>query len=302
MDDDFLKDLDAAFSSVGADKIWVRKVGGVDLWFSPITLNAQTKISESTMTMTEANVVGEQKRLGLSHSVVGVGERDLRSMRGRPLFPVTGRDGKPTKTTLDRYLYAKMGEWGAQFIDDAYKVYADLMESFERDNLKDVVFENVKHPADELAELTARTAELREQLGLPQLVEAGSQAASSGQEDDEEEEPAPIAAKGKPPTPDFNPFETLSKEDDDKPSRPASIQPPRERPGVIVPPTTESAARAAQLASLEADDLLPPPPPTPVVIRDRPDVLESPASKVQASPPTYNPVLGSPNPRFQPKR
>jgi hypothetical protein len=118
------------------------------------------------------NVINETKRVTLSFSIVGINELDLREYRDNiPRFPGISKDGSKVKVTLDRYIYNKMTYWGAQYIDDVFSVFADLIETDQKENLKNIKFENAKDPESELEELQKKVDELREALGKPRLVE-----------------------------------------------------------------------------------------------------------------------------------
>ncbi len=171
---DFIDELEKSISNVGASTVWKRKIGETTLWFSPITLYGQEKVTEFLNSADDASiaVIHETKRMSLSHAIVGINEHDLRPYKeGTPALPITGRDGKPTKVSLDKYLHAKIINWSAQFVDDAFSVYADLIESLQKKNLEDIKFENTKSPEEELSELEERVATIRLGLGKPPLVE-----------------------------------------------------------------------------------------------------------------------------------
>src|SRR5271169_367464 len=173
MEPDFISELDKTLSNVGTDIHWKRKVGPLELWISPLSVTGQEKV---TLAVAKAelgtNIVGESKRITLSNAIVGVNNSDLREFRGgAPIFPVKNRENKIVKTPLEQYLYSKMAQWSAQYLDDVFEVYADLMETFQKQNLKNIKFDNAKDPNIELQELEQRVSNLRTQLGLPQLVE-----------------------------------------------------------------------------------------------------------------------------------
>lgn len=311
MDQDFLAELDVALSNVGSDEVWRRTIGGVELWISPLQILGQEKVAEViTKTDLGANIISESKRMTLSHAIVGFDKFDLREWRGgAAVFPVTGKDGKPAKTTLDRYLYHKLGSWGAQFIDDAFAVYADLMDSFQKNNLKDIKFENAKDPREELAELQARVYELRQQLGLPMLVDPAELADREQVPPEEEAQPAPKD--------DFNPFERVPPVPPVQASpRPAAPPQPPSASAPLSPvvPDPASAQRAAQRAAEAAElelsstsfpDQAPPQPAPAVQAPPQPppvrlDVVDTPASRAPVSPPVIDRVPTARNPRFRP--
>lgn len=172
--ENIFEELERSFNRVGLERLWKRRVGGVTLWFSPISLSGQEKVSEllTNSAAIGSSLVYETKRMSLSHSIVGFNELDLRPYKdGSPCVPSLGKDGKPTKITLDKFIYNKLGTWSAQLVDDAFAIYADILETHQKENLDGVVFENRKDPEVELKELEQKVAELREQLGKPQLVE-----------------------------------------------------------------------------------------------------------------------------------
>jgi hypothetical protein len=180
--DDFIAELERNINKVGTDVIWKRKIGSTTLWLSPITLMGQERVTEILSNADEIGtaLVHETKRMTLANSIVGINDLDLREYRDAgPCLPGVGKDGKPTKLTLDKYLHSKLAGWSAQFIDDSFSILADLMESLQKEHLKEISFENAKDSIEELKELEARVADLREQLGKPPLVEASEVSASS---------------------------------------------------------------------------------------------------------------------------
>jgi hypothetical protein len=269
---DFIHDLEAAITNVGSDVSWERKVGGVSLTLSPLTVLAQERVTEQITKMEGPTIIAESKRATLSHAVVGIGGIDLRQYRGQAVFPSKSRDGKAVSVTLDRYVYDKIGSWGAQFVDDVFEVYSDLMESFQKSNLKDVKFENAKNPYDELVELEMRVHELRGQLGKPHLVEAGQ----GGDEEPGDEEPAPQPPPAAPEK--FSPF---AKVPDGRPVPAPSVE---ERSAAIAEVDSgleEAFQRAAE--------------PRP----ERMDVVDVPAVRQGAvKPPVLDPPPVNRNPRF----
>lgn len=171
MDKDFLAKLDEKITNVGSEVAWKRTIGGRVIWLSPVSQTSNMKITE-TMTNEELGIhmLTEVKRVTLSHSIVGIDDIDLREF---DVFgPFDTKDGKKVNLTKDKYLYAKLATWGAQFIDNVFSVFSDLMQTYEKETLREVEFENKKEPREELLELEARARSLREELGLPRLAEA----------------------------------------------------------------------------------------------------------------------------------
>jgi len=172
--EDFILELENNLSNVGAKKLWKRQVGATLLWLAPITLSGQERVNEvlSNSDSLGMNVVNETKRVTLAYAMVGINDLDLREYRdSTPRFPHKGKDGKTFKVSLDKYLYFKMQDWSSQFIDDAFSIYADLLETDQKENLKGIKFENALSPTDELLELERRSSEIRQQLNMPLLVE-----------------------------------------------------------------------------------------------------------------------------------
>lgn len=173
MDQDFLSELDNAISHIGTNKVWKRTIGGLEISFSPIPYEYQLKINETIQNSDLGSaILAESKRVTLSYAIVGIDKFDFKEYRfSSPQFQIKGRDGGNKKVSLSDYLYHKMGKWEAQFIDDCFSVFADLMNSNVKENLKDIQFENLKDPLEEMNDLILRVAEIRDQLGLPHLVD-----------------------------------------------------------------------------------------------------------------------------------
>lgn len=173
MDAAFLESLENAFSNIGTEEVWKKVIGGRNVWFSPLSLMAQTKINEVISNPNLGlGILTESKRISLSYAIVGIDDIDLTGYRdGQPIFPTKNREGKAVKVALDKYIYEKMSMWGGQWVDDAFSVFSDLMETFQKNNLKDIAFENAKDPRQEVDELTERVQILRTQIGLPLLVD-----------------------------------------------------------------------------------------------------------------------------------
>ncbi len=315
MDDVFFQELEASLTNVGSDTVWKRSVGGVLLWFAPLTMTGQGKVAEFINSYSGSHGWGESKRVTLSHSIVGIGETDLRSYRdGAPAFPSVDREKKPIKVALNQYLFGKMAGWGSTFVDDAFKVYADMMESIEKQNLRDVKFENTKDPKEELGELMAKVAELRDQLGLkalvdpdedPRYAEKAAPDHSGGDGDDGENPPAvPAAPSPEPrraempssdPVPSFDPFSRSTPFDgsDDLP-------PPRPRPEPSRP-SMDSPPPMASTGPLPAPVVSRPAVPGPIH-RAMPsvpsDVIEEQTVRAAVAPPPIDKPQTNRNPRF----
>ena len=230
MELDFIAELDATISNVGTEKVWKRKVGSLEIWLSPISVVGQEKVSYSiNKAEPGSNVIGESKRVILSNSIVGINKTDLTEYRisGAPIFPSKNRDGKTVKVPLEKYLYDKIAQWGHQYLDDVFAVYADLMETHQQENLKEITFENAKDPHLELKELEERVSNLRSQLGMPQLVEA----TDADQDLTPEQIAEALKDEGKTEkeiSEDFDPFRSI-------PTRPQSVPVTSQTSEVITP-------------------------------------------------------------------
>jgi hypothetical protein len=280
MDDNFFKQLDEALTNVGADKHFERVVGNHAVWLSPVPYKSQRRINE-TLTNQElgSNVIGEVKRMTLSYAIVGFDGFDLRQYRNdTPLFPVMDpREKKVLKVPLHKYLSSKMEEWGTEWIDSAFDVFADIMESVKKDNLKEVKFDNVRNKQEELAELEEKVRDLREELKLPPLVELDVNKSEPGPPEDKVIEPEPEFKAL------FNPFQKIEQqplvEHLDPPPTPLTVppQPPRS----VVPGATSSPER-------------------PYVASHTNDVVENRPPPEQVPPIVLNPTHERRNPRFRP--
>jgi len=323
MDDSFFQELDAHITNVGTDMCWKRQIGEFTVWLSPIPFDGQAHANEalarlSKLTETDEasgiDAIQETKRVTLSHAIVGLDSFDLRKFRfAGPCIPtIQVRDGRElqVKAELHRYMYSKISGWGSELVDAVFDVYADLMESHKRELLKGVKFENLKDPREELAELEMRTAEIRDQLGLPPVVEADplgderpSPVPDAGSDDDGEQ---PVSEQN------FHPFRPVPTEvsapsEDELPPVPPPVQtvpvPVPERPVDTSPIQRELDARAGRQASQASV--------VPTGTRDDPhaaipsvsgDVLERPAEKQVVQPPRIDSAPQNRNPRFAPPR
>lgn len=175
---DFIAELDRDITNLGIEKVWKRTICGYEISFSPISHTSKQKINEIMLEQEAgAETLSEAKRLTLSHAIVGIGKHDLKRyhLTEEPVFSIKNREGKTVKVCLSKYLYDKVQDWDDQLFETAFDVYSDLMETHEKESVKDVEFQNMKNPVDELGELMIRVTLLRRQLGLPDLVEAGEQ-------------------------------------------------------------------------------------------------------------------------------
>ena len=255
MDAEFLAELDKDLTEVGLDEVWKREVGGRIVWISPVPFDGQGVINERMTDETlGVNFAFETKRLTMSYAIAGFGNKDLRPFRTKgPIFPITDREGKTVKVTLQKYIYEKMAVWGDPWIDAVFDVFADLMETHKVETLEKIEFKNNKEPLDELTELELRAGMLREQMGMPQMTEVGSEAARTEEPDGEgpvgPQEPSPEppdvnGPTGPPEEPrlDFDPFEKIE-EGPVGPQEPAPAAPP----GLNGPagPSTEGAQTEA---------------------------------------------------------
>ncbi len=178
LDETFFQELESKLTSIGTKEVWKRKVGDVLVWMSPTTFSGQSEVRALIESAgLGPNVIFESKRKCLSQAIVGLDDVDLTHYReAGPIFPVMDpRLGKPTKVTLSNYIYFKMSGWGDQFISDLFDVFTDLMGSHEKNNLKEIQFENTRDPREEHDELYGKIIELRQRMGLPDLIESTSE-------------------------------------------------------------------------------------------------------------------------------
>jgi hypothetical protein len=256
MEPDFISDLDKTLSNVGTDVFWKRKVGPLELWISPLSITGQERVTAAVnKAEVGSNIVGESKRVTLSNSVVGINGADLRQYRGgAPIFTSPNKKGEPVKVQLEQYLYNKMANWSAQYIDDAFAVYADLMETFQKENLKEIKFENVKDPHVELQELEERVGALRAQLGMPPLGEKpeGEVTYTPEQVAEMLEQERQAEEAGKQPPEDFDPFKAMPQQQPPSPPAPqqAAPQPPPQQQPFTPPPSGPPQPNFAMPAAL----------------------------------------------------
>lgn len=284
--DDFLAELERNISNIGSSKCWKREVGDVVLWYSPITLHGQEKVNEllSNAEGLGMNIINETKRITLSFSIVGINDIDLREFRDNvPRFPVN-KDGKNTKVTLDRYIYQKMISWSSQFVDDAFSVLADLVETDQKSNLKNIKFENAKDPRTELKELEARVGELRSTLDMPRLVEEVLKPDPTPQES-----PDSVSDTKNVMSVDFDPFSRLMPQK--APELVVAPAPAVTAPPPVTPPPLDRSIRDSKGNVVQAYSATPSIPE---------EVIESPRPSVKGPAPVIDSGLINRNPRFSP--
>ena len=299
-EEDFFKSIDVRLSNIGCDETWRRKIANQEIWFSPISRNDQSSIDE-TLNKGDLGIqyLNEAKKHNLSFAIVGIGDIDLRKVED--FYIVDPREKIKIKVSKEKYLYYKIGGWGTQFVDDVFKVFADLMESHEKSNLKNVNFENSKDPMEELAEIESRAAELRNQLNLPPLVVKDKEAEIKAVEEAVESQ-----------EPNFNPFKKV---EEPQPEPVAIVsQPFVNMDGVEIDsslnknmsiPISSDAKqrvekRAAEYAQMEGVEL---PDKTPIPVAN-PNILDAKIEHKVVDPPVIDrrPSTQSRNPRFSPTR
>jgi hypothetical protein len=297
MSEDFFKQLDEALSNVGADQYWERIIGGRKVWLSSVPFKSQHKINEIlTNESLGTNVIGEVKRMTMSYAIVGFDDFDLRQYRNEtPVFPIFDpRERKQVKVSLNKYLYHKINEWGTEWVDSAFEVFADIMDTVKKDNLKEVKFENAKDKREELAEFEEKVKDLRNELGLPPLVEfTQNENAESTQPEDSVEPAVP------PANASFNPFNRISEESvlqNSEPVVPVPVPIRQIQNSIAQDPVVQRPI------SLNEDDHKPTSSiDRPHVIRNN-EVIESRPSK-ESLPIEIDPIRPNVNPRFkQPSR
>lgn len=255
MDKDFLAQLDSKITNVGSDVVWKRTIGGRVIWLSPVSQTANMKITE-TMTNEELGIhmLTEVKRITISHSIAGIDDIDFREFD--KFGPFDTKDGKQTYLTKDRYLYAKLATWGAQFIDNVFSVFSDLMQTYEKETLRNVTFENKKEPREELLELEARVRSLREEMGLPRLVEAQGDPTHQEIEDAKERESdleKEIEKQTEQIVSNFNPFRPIEEPESLKiyPGTPKVVPSTSELPSKIEGMDPKISKRIEEIAKAE---------------------------------------------------
>jgi len=259
MDPDFLNQLDSHISNIGIDKCWKKQIGDHLIWFSPLTATAQGKVNETLADEDLGiNAISETKRITLAHAIVGIDDYDLQEYRDAgPVFSIPGKKkGEKVKVVLDKYIYTKMRVWGNDWLDLAFEIFADLMESFSKENRKDVKFENVKDPQELLVELEMQVAELRKELGMPQLIESEEEpeeeeAQETAEEAQEEPDEAGVALE------DFDPFktapDTTGSQEEPIPG-PAPVAQPTPPEPALVEPVQEAPQNPQAVVSVPTPD------------------------------------------------
>lgn len=287
MDDKFFQQLDEALTNVGSDKYWERKIGGHVVWLSPVPFKSQHKVNELLTQELGSNVVGEVKRMTLSYAIVGFDGHDLRPYRNEiAQFPtIDPRDSKKQlKVALHKYLSYKMEEWGTEWVDSAFEVFADIMESVKKENLKEVKFENAKDKREELAELEEKVRDIRFELEMPRLVEEKPESEVPEKTKSEPEpEPDPAVEKSKSESPSFNPFQKL-------PTAAAEFSAPQ---SLVVPVTPVLKQKPIEMDETTSS------PDKPYVATRHDDVVEERAVKEPSAPIEIDPNRQSVNPRFK---
>jgi hypothetical protein len=190
---------------------------------------------------------------------------------------------------LHKYLSHKMEEWGIEWVDSAFEVFADIMETLKKENLKEVKFDNARSKQEELAELEEKVNDLRTELKMPRLVE-------------EKPEPEEAEAKGAatapaippaiPPSDElarpFNPFQKI----------PAAAEPSVPVTTVPIPVPSNPAVRQ----NLVDGETTSSPEKPHIAGRTLDDVIEERPAKQEPAPIEIDPVRQSVNPRFKQQR
>jgi hypothetical protein len=307
IDENFFKKLDEALTNVGTDKYWERKIGGHNVWISLVPMKSQQKVNEIMNNAKELNltVIGDIQRTALSFAIVGFDGIDLRKYRdGSPVFPVYNVHEKKTyNVSLDRYLYTKMGEWGTEWIESAFAVFSDITETVKKENVKDVKFENLKTKKEELLELEAQVAALRQELEMPQLVEFDENRDVSSFNKDlqnkikEESKKLNEENESESERPRFNPFQRIPEKAEEIAGPPIPSVP---SVSTLVPSSVPQKVNAGAFTG-SIDDLTSG---SPTSTKDNPhiigssEILDKRSDKVPL-PVVINPVQQNINPRFK---
>lgn len=169
---DFLESIDKAFTSIGMEKRWVRVIAGRKFIFGPISYTGSHRWKDTILQSIEsANTVLDSRRIMLSEAIMGVDDIDFSGIDPSEKKFQVRVDGKVRAMNIREYLAHKMLDWDSQLIEDMFNVYADITQSMSSDNLKEVVFENVRDPRAMLVDLTSQVNELRAELNLEPLID-----------------------------------------------------------------------------------------------------------------------------------
>lgn len=342
MDAEFFKQLEDSFSNIGSDECWKKEIGGRTIWFSPISFSGQAKVHEALLNKDLGeNAINESKRVSLAHSIVGIDNIDLRAYRnaGNIFGPVPDSRDPKKKIMFDLpgYVCSRMTTWGSQWIDDAFDILADLMESHQKKNVASVKFENSKNPIEELGELMVRVTELRLHLGLPPLIESTpvsdevqaykqsiSQEAKDRADFLESKKPvkAPDPEESEDSDESFDPFKAIQTQTPLSPKTPPlKISHPSEPSGnlhiqnperpvpsapvIDVPSPVQAQPRSSGIppkpsASFDESGQTQSSPQTPFLATPSvpQEVVEQSTPTTQVAPPVIDPILTGRNPRF----
>jgi hypothetical protein len=261
MDLEFLQELDSHISNIGADEYWKKQIGKYEIWFAPLTATAQAKVNEALMSEDMGmNSLAEAKRITMANAIVGIDQFDLREYRDAgAVFKIPGkRKNESVRVDLPKYILTKIQQWGNDWIDLAFDVFADLMESFNKKNREGIKFENLKDPKEELMELEMQAAAIRKQLGMPQMVEGEDQPREGDVEEAVEE--ATEALGHEPEGLDgFDPFKKV--EDTEEGQEEVPPEPPEAPPLPPEPPMVQRAMPEAPPNPPEAVTSIPTPDP-----------------------------------------
>lgn len=177
MDNDLFQALEEKITNAGANDLYKKRIGSFTIWFMPLTYKDQAVVQDILSgAETNTNALNDAKLVSLARSIVGIDELDLRPYRnGQRVFEITdntpGKQRSRIKVDLAKYMQSKIVDWGQDFMDLAFDIFADITQSSKKKFAENVVFDNVKDPRIELAELETRVHELRKELNLPVLVE-----------------------------------------------------------------------------------------------------------------------------------
>lgn len=318
MDDKFLQELETELTDVGVDEVWKKQIGNKLIWLSPVTSTGNGKVF-NVMSSDDAGPyrLFEAKKISLSYAIIGVGKTDLRPYRhSGPTFPVLDpRVGEKVKVDLPTYILHLMSGWGHDFIEIAFDILVDSMETYKKVLLKDITFDNVKDPMTELAELEDRAAVIREQLNLPPKVEMktdDSHPDDVHSDDEDLTDGGPSEASPEPEEPEeaktaFSPFDRVP--EPKKPQEESFSSPPvRTVPVPMVPAIPQQMGpqglqgttvdRTSQYSAIEGS-VDNPFKATPSVAQEV--VEQSARGRAPLPPPEVDPIRRNVNPRFKPQ-